>query len=68
MFKVEFTGEVLQLAVGEGELDVSDCLTELRALDYQGCLSLEYEENEQNPLSDIEVSLQTVRDAVKKLG
>jgi inosose dehydratase len=53
--------------LGEGELDVHGCLKELRALDYQGCLALEYEENEQNPLSDIEVSLQTVRDAVKKL-
>jgi len=54
--------------LGEGELDVHGCLKELRTLDYQGCLALEYEENEQNPLSDIEVSLQSVRDAVKKLN
>lgn len=53
--------------LGEGELDVAGCLRELRKLNYDRCLSLEYEENEQNPLSDIEVSLQTVRDAVKKL-
>jgi sugar phosphate isomerase/epimerase len=54
--------------LGEGELDVAGCLKELRKLHYDRCLSLEYEENEQNPLSDIEVSLQSVRDAVKKLG
>lgn len=53
--------------LGEGELNVAGCLKELRGLNYQGCLSLEYEENEQNPLSDIEVSLQAVRDAVKTL-
>jgi len=53
--------------LGEGELDVAGCLQELRKLGYNRCLSLEYEENEQNPLSDIEVSLQSVRDAVKSL-
>lgn len=53
--------------LGEGELDVAGCLKALRKLDYQGCLSLEYEENEQNPLSDIEVCLQAVRDAVAEL-
>ena len=53
--------------LGEGELDVAGCLQELRELGYDRCLSLEYEENEQNPLSDIEVSLQCVRDAVKTL-
>lgn len=53
--------------LGEGELDVLGCLKELRKLSYDRCLSLEYEENEQNPLSDIELCLQTVRDAVKKL-
>ncbi|MBL8849584.1 MAG: sugar phosphate isomerase/epimerase [Planctomycetaceae bacterium] len=53
--------------LGEGELDVLGCLKELRKLNYDRCLALEYEENEQNPLSDIEISLQTVREAVKKL-
>lgn len=54
--------------LGEGELDVVGCLRELRKLDYQRCLSLEYEENEQNPLSDIEVCLKAVREAVEKLA
>jgi len=65
--QLEREGKIFTV-LGEGELDVPGCLKELRALDYQGCLALEYEENEQNPLSDIEVSLQSVRDAVKKLG
>jgi inosose dehydratase len=54
--------------VGQGDLDVLGCLRVLKKLNYQGCLSLEYEENEQNPLSDIAVSLAAVRDAAAKLG
>lgn len=53
--------------LGEGDLDVLGCLKVLKRLDYQNCLSLEYEENPSNPLSDIEVCLKTVRDAVARL-
>jgi len=53
--------------LGEGDLDVLGCLKLLKKLKYQNCLSLEYEENKDNPLSDIEVCLKTVRDAVAKL-
>ena len=60
-------GKVMTI-LGEGELDVVGCLKALRALDYDRSLSLEYEENMENPLSDIEVCLKTVRKAVKKLG
>jgi sugar phosphate isomerase/epimerase len=44
--------------LGEGELDIPGCLTALREVHYSRCVSLEYEENEQNPLSDIELCLQ----------
>ncbi len=54
--------------VGQGDLDVLGCLRVLKKLNYQGCLALEYEENEQNPLSDIAVSLTAVRDAAAKLS
>jgi sugar phosphate isomerase/epimerase len=54
--------------LGEGELDVVGCLRALRKLDYQRSLSLEYEESEQNPISDIELCLKAVRDAVQKLS
>ncbi|MBX3439443.1 MAG: sugar phosphate isomerase/epimerase [Planctomycetaceae bacterium] len=53
--------------LGEGELDVAGCLNALRQNEFDRSLSLEYEENPDNPLSDIEVCLKTVRDAVKSL-
>ena len=53
--------------LGEGDLNVLGCLKALRELDYQYSVSLEYEENPSNPLSDIEVCLKTVRDAAAKL-
>ncbi|HET6328463.1 MAG TPA: sugar phosphate isomerase/epimerase [Planctomycetaceae bacterium] len=54
--------------VGQGDLDVVGCLRVLKKLNYPGCVAIEYEENEQNPLSDIAVSLSAVRDAAAKLG
>ncbi len=53
--------------LGEGDLDVVGCLKELRKLNYKYCMSLEYEENKDNPLSDIEVCLKVVRESVAKL-
>lgn len=53
--------------LGEGDLDVVGCLRVLRKLNYRNCVSLEYEENAKNPLSDIEICLSTVRRAVAKL-
>lgn len=58
----------LMTILGEGELDVPGCLKSLRAQNYDRSLSLEYEENMENPLSDIEICLKTVRDAVKQIG
>jgi inosose dehydratase len=54
--------------IGQGDLDLVNALRVLKRNKYQGCLALEYEENEKNPLSDIEVSLQAVRDAAAKIG
>jgi inosose dehydratase len=54
--------------LGQGDLDIVGCLRVLKRLNYQDSLSLEYEENPQNPLSDIAISLQAVRDAAAKLG
>jgi sugar phosphate isomerase/epimerase len=54
--------------LGQGDLDLAGCLKLLKKLNYDGCLSLEYEENPDNPLSDIAVSLQAVRQAAAKLG
>jgi sugar phosphate isomerase/epimerase len=54
--------------VGQGDLDLVKCLRVLKQQNYQGCVSLEYEENEKNPLSDIAASLQATREAAAKLG
>jgi len=59
-------GKVMTI-LGEGELDVPGCLRALRDLDYDRSLSLEYEENMENPLSDIAVCLQTVREAAQQI-
>ncbi|MBT4863759.1 MAG: TIM barrel protein [Planctomycetaceae bacterium] len=54
--------------LGEGDLDVVCCLQLLRQLKYENIVSLEYEENKDNPLSDIAICLDAVRKAVKQLG
>lgn len=54
--------------LGQGDLDVLGCLKALKSLDYQNCLALEYEENPDNPLSDIEVCLSKIREEAAKLG
>ncbi len=54
--------------LGEGDLNVLGCLKALKALKYEYILALEYEENPDNPMSDLEVCLKNVRAAVAKLG
>jgi len=54
--------------VGEGDLDVPGCLKVLKKLNYQYCLALEYEENPQNPVPDLEICLKNVREAMQTLG
>lgn len=53
--------------LGEGDLNVVGLLRELRNQKYSKNLSIEYEENPQNPLSDLELCLASVRDAVQYL-
>jgi inosose dehydratase len=53
--------------LGQGDLDIPGCLKVLKRIDYRNCLSLEYEENPLNPLSDIAASLQAIREAAAKL-
>lgn len=54
--------------LGEGDLDVFGCLKALKAQKYQHCLAVEYEENEKNPVADLEVCLKNVRAACAKLS
>ena len=54
--------------LGEGDLDVVGCLKLLKQNNYGHSLAIEYEENADNPVSDIEVCLSTVRKAMKQIG
>lgn len=54
--------------LGDGDLDILGCLRELHKQKYQYCLALEYEENPQNPVPDLEICLKNVRAAMEKLG
>ncbi len=53
--------------LGEGELNIVGVLKALRGINYQNNVSLEYEENPENPLSDLELCFAAVRDAVAYL-
>ena len=64
--QLEREGKIFTI-LGEGELNVVGVLRLLRELGYQNNVSLEYEENPQNPLSDIELCLKTVRESVAYL-
>lgn len=52
---------------GEGDLNIVGLLKALKALDYQYCLALEYEENAKNPLPDIEACLKHIRECAAKV-
>ena len=53
--------------LGEGDLDILGCLRALRKHVFDRCLSIEYEENAQNPLSDLETCVEHVRKAAAQL-
>lgn len=53
--------------LGEGELNIVGTLRALREIGYTNPISLEYEENPENPLSDIELCLAAVRKGVAYL-
>ena len=50
------------------DLDVVGCLKALKRLNYKHGLSLEYEENMYNPVSDIEACLRNVRKSFTQIG
>lgn len=56
------------VVAGQGDLKVLDLLKALKKLDYQYLVAIEYEENPQNPLADIQDCLKHVREEAAKLG
>ncbi len=63
---LEKEGKIFTI-LGEGELNIVGMLRALREIGYSNPISLEYEENPENPLSDIELCLEAVRDGVAYL-
>lgn len=53
--------------LGEGDLDLVGTLKALKAANFRGVTALEYEENPQNPIPDIEKCLAAVRAALPKV-
>ena len=53
--------------LGQGDMDVPGVLKALRTLRYREVLALEYEENPDNPIADLENCLATVRSALEKI-
>lgn len=64
--QLEREGKIFTI-LGEGEMNVVGVLRALRNIGYDRNVSLEYEENPESPLSDIELCLAAVRDAVAYL-
>jgi inosose dehydratase len=64
--KDKTTGVIL----GEGHLDVEGVFAALASVDFptDGCLSLEYEENEEDPIDDIRQCLAIARKAAAKVS
>ncbi|WP_010582477.1 sugar phosphate isomerase/epimerase family protein [Schlesneria paludicola] len=60
-------GEKQFKIAGEGDLDVTGLLKALKAMKYEYCVAIEYEENESNPMPDIEACLKHVRECALKL-
>ena len=52
---------------GEGDLDHVAFFKALQEVNFIGPLSLEYEENKDNPMPDMQVCMQNVREAIAKL-
>ncbi len=60
-------GEKQFKIAGEGDLKVTELLKALKALKYEYCVAIEYEENAKNPLPDIEACLKHVRECAAKV-
>ncbi|HEY7425871.1 MAG TPA: sugar phosphate isomerase/epimerase [Gemmataceae bacterium] len=53
---------------GRGVLDVPGVLKALRAVKFQGLISIEYEAHPKDPSADVRACVQVVKESVKKLG
>ncbi|HYG78273.1 MAG TPA: TIM barrel protein [Planctomycetota bacterium] len=67
-FKINDQGKETGEAIpGDGKLKVKETLALLKKVNFQGCLSLEYESNPKDPLPDMKVALERIKAAIKEL-
>ncbi|MDH5602321.1 MAG: sugar phosphate isomerase/epimerase [Cyclobacteriaceae bacterium] len=66
----EMTGEAEGVIIGKGQLDVEGSLRAIKEVNFpaDGALSLEYEENEKDPVADIKECLDIVSAAAIKIA
>jgi len=60
-------GKEHETIVGDGVLKVKETLAALKKVNFQGCLSLEYEQNPANPIPDLKMSLERIQAAAKEV-
>ncbi len=60
-------GKVQETIVGDGTLKVKETLALLKKVNFQGCLSLEYEKNPDNPIPDLKIALDRIKTAAKEI-
>jgi inosose dehydratase len=63
-YKIE-NGKEHETIAGDGVLKIQDTLALLKKINFQGCLSLEYEQNPANPIPDLKIALDRIQAAAK---
>ena len=58
-------GKEIETLVGDGTLKVKETLAALKRANFQGCMSLEYEQHPADPIPDLKVSLERIRAAAR---
>jgi len=66
-YKFDDKGKDIETIVGEGTLKLKETLALLKKINYQGCISLEYELSEKNPVPDMKKCYENMRVAMKDI-
>lgn len=60
-------GKEEETIAGEGTLKLKETLALLKKVNFNGCLSLEYEKNPANPMPDLQAALTKIQAAIKEI-
>ncbi|HLX63909.1 MAG TPA: sugar phosphate isomerase/epimerase [Planctomycetota bacterium] len=60
-------GKDVETIVGDGVLKVKETLALLKKVNFQGCLSLEYEQKPENPVPDLKIALERIQKAAREI-